>query len=74
MDGVVLAVDGQDGDLVLTGSSGEDLPSSHHAFLVGQADRFAGQNGGMGGFQAGDADDGRNDEVSIRVVAQATAP
>jgi hypothetical protein len=65
VDGVVLAVDGQDGDVALAGGGGEDFAGGHHALLVGQADGLAGQDGGVGGFEAGDADDGRDDEIRL---------
>jgi hypothetical protein len=65
MDGVVLAVDGQDGDVALAGGRGEDFAGGHHALLVGQADGLAGQDGRVGGFQAGHADDGRDDKVRL---------
>ena len=65
VDGVVLAVDGQDGYVAVAGGGGEDFARGDHALLVGEADGFAGEDGGVGGFEAGDADDGGDDEVGI---------
>ncbi len=66
MDGVVFAVDGQDGDIALAGGAGEDLASGHHALFVGQADGFASEDGGVRGFKAGDTDDGRYHKIRVR--------
>ena len=66
VDGVVLAVDGQDGHVALARGGGEDFAGGHHALLVGQAHGLAGQDGGVRGFEAGDADDGGDDEIGFR--------
>jgi len=65
MDGVVFAVDGEDGDVALLGGSGEDFASGDHAFLVGESDGLAGEDGGVGGFESGDADDGGDNKISF---------
>ncbi len=65
VDGVVLAVDGQDGDVALAGGGGEDFAGGYHALLVGQANGLTGEDGGMGGFEAGYADDGGDYKVGF---------
>jgi hypothetical protein len=67
VDRVVLAVDGQDGNIALAGGCGQDFAGGNHAFLVGQADWFSGEDGRMGGFESRDPDDGRDDKVCFRV-------
>jgi hypothetical protein len=64
VDGVVLGVDGEQIDVVLF-CGGEDLAGGDEALLVGQADGLAGADCGVGGFEAGDADDGGDDEVGF---------
>ena len=64
---VVLGVDGQQRHVSLAGVAGEDFPGGDHALFVGQTDGFPGQDGGMGRFKAGDADNGGNDEIDFRV-------
>ncbi len=65
VDGVVFAVDGQDGHVALAGGGGEDFAGGDHALLVGEADGLAGEDGGVRGFETGDADDGGDDEVGF---------
>ena len=65
VDGVVFAVDGEEGGVVLAGGGEDEVAGGYEAFLVGEADRFAGEDGGVGGFKAGDADDGGDDEVGF---------
>ena len=65
--GVVLAVDGQNWDVALAGGGGEDFARGYHAFLVGQADGLAGENRGVGGFESGHSDNGRDHEVRLRM-------
>ena len=74
MDGVVLGVDGQEGDVVLAGGGEDEFAGGDHALLVGEADGLAGENGGVGGFEAGDADDGGDDEVGFGMGGDATVP
>jgi hypothetical protein len=66
VDGVVLAIDGQDGHVALTGGASENFARSDHAFLVGKAEGFAGENSCVGGFQTRHADDGRYDKIRFR--------
>ena len=56
---------GRMGTLRSRAARGEDFAGGHHALLVGQADRLAGQDGGVGGFKTGHADDGGDDEVGF---------
>ena len=65
VDGVVLGVDGEEGDVVLAGGVEDEFAGGDEAFLVGEADGLAGADGGVGGFEAGDADDGGDDEVDF---------
>jgi hypothetical protein len=65
VDGVVLGVDGQQRDVVLAGGGEDEVAGGDEAFLVGEADGLAGADGGVGGFEAGDADDGGDDEVNF---------
>jgi len=74
MDGVVLAVDGQDGHVARAGRRSEDFAGGDHALLVGQADGLAGQDRGVRGFQACDADDGRDDKVRLRQRGAGDSP
>ncbi len=67
VDGVVLAVDGQEGYVVGAGGGDDEVAGGDEAFLVGEADGLAGEDGGVGGFEAGDADDGGDDEVDVGV-------
>ncbi len=66
VNGVVLAVDGQQIDVVLAGRGEDEIARSDEAFLVGQTDGLAAQNGCIGGFEPRDADDRRDDEVGLR--------
>ena len=65
VDGVVLAVDGQDGHVALARGGGEDLAGRNHAFLVGEAHWLAGENRGMRGFKACDANDRGDNEIRL---------
>ena len=65
VDGVVLGVDGEQGDVVLAGGGEDEVAGGDEALLVGEADGLAGADGGVGGFEAGDADDGGDDEVDL---------
>ena len=51
---------------MLAGGGGEDLTGGHHALLVGQAYGLAGEDGGVCGFKASHANDGRDDEIRFR--------
>ena len=57
---------GRIGTFRSVGGGGEDFAGGHHAFLVGEADGLAGEDGGMSGLEAGDADDGRHNEIHFR--------
>ncbi len=58
VDGVVLGVDGEKSYVVLAGGGEDELAGGYEAFLVGEADGLAGADCGVGGFEAGYADDG----------------
>ncbi len=49
----------------LAGGVEDEVAGGDEAFFVGEADGFAGEDGGVGGFEAGYADDGRDDEVDV---------
>ncbi len=66
VDGVVLGVDGEEGYVVLAGGGEDEVAGGYEAFFVGEADGFAGQDGGVGGFEAGHSYDGGYDEVDGR--------
>ncbi len=65
VDGVVLGVDGEEIDGVLAGGGEDEIAGGDEALLVSEADGFAAEDGGVGGFEAGDADDGGDDEVGV---------
>ncbi len=67
VDGVVLGVDGEEGDVAVAGGGDDEVAGGDEALLVGEADGLAGLDGGVGGFEAGDADDGGDDEVDVGV-------
>ncbi len=67
VDGVVFAVDGEEGYVVGAGGGDDEVAGGDEALLVGEADGFAGEDGGVGGLEAGDADDGGDDEVDVGV-------
>ena len=46
---------------------GDEVAGGDHAFLVGEADGLAGLDGLVGGFESGDADDGADHEVGVRM-------
>jgi hypothetical protein len=63
VDGVVLGVDRKERDVVLASGFEDEVAGGDEALLVGEADGLAGEDGGVGGFEAGNADDGGNDEA-----------
>ncbi len=63
VDGVVLGVDGEEVDVVLAGGGEDEVAGGYEAFLVGEADGFAGEDRGVGGFETGYTYDGRYYEV-----------
>ena len=65
VDGVVFGVDGEEGDVVLARGGDDELAGGYEALLVGEADGLAGADGGVGGFESGDADDGGDYEVDF---------
>ena len=65
VDGVVLGVDGEEGDVVLVCGGDDELAGGDEALLVGETDGFAGADCGVGGFETGYADDGGDDEVDF---------
>src|ERR1019366_10437831 len=67
VDSVVLRVDGQQRDVVLASRFEDEVAGGDEALLVGQADGLAGADGGVGGLEPGDADDGGDHEVGLRM-------
>src|ERR1039458_9039292 len=65
VDGVVLAVDGQQWFALAAGLGRDQLSGNDQAFFVGEADRLAGFDGFIGGFEAGDSDDGTDYEIDF---------
>ncbi len=65
VDGVVLAVDGQQRLALAARFGGDQIARGDQALLVGQADGLAGFDGFVGGFQSGNADDGADHEVGV---------
>ena len=47
------------------GFGGDELSGGDQAFFVGQAHALAGADGFVGGFEAGDADDGADYEIGF---------
>ena len=62
-DGRVLAVNGQDGGVVLRGQVANQLASHHQRLLVGQGNGLVGLDGMDGGRQTGEAYHGRQHDV-----------
>jgi len=50
MDGVVFGVDGEERDVLAFGFGDDDFAGSYESFFVGEANGFAGADGGVGGF------------------------
>ena len=67
MDGIVLAVDGQQRFALAASLGGDQFSGRNQAFLVGQADGLSGPDRFVSGFEAGDADDGADHEVGLGV-------
>ena len=65
VNGVVLGVDGEEGDVVLFCCGDDEFAGGDETFLVGEADGFSGADCGVGGFETGYADDGGDDEVDL---------
>ncbi len=65
VDGVVLGVDGEEGDVSLSGGGDDEVSGGYEALLVGEADGLSGEDGGVGGFETGNADDGGDYEVNF---------
>lgn len=65
VDGIVLAIDGQERLALAAGFGGDEFAGHNQTFLIGQADGFASFDGLESGFEAGDADDGADDEIDI---------
>ena len=61
----MFGVDGEQGDVVFLRCGDDEVAGGDEALLVGEADGLAGADGGVGGFQAGYADDGGDDEVDL---------
>ena len=65
VDGVVFGVDGEKRLALAAGLGGDELSGGDQALFVGEADGFSGADGGVGGFESGDADDGGDDEIGV---------
>src|SRR6202789_4725566 len=65
VDGVVLGVDGEKVYVAFPRCGEDEVAGSYEAFLVGETDGLAAEDGGVGGFEAGHSDDGRDDEVNF---------
>src|SRR6516225_7336882 len=64
---VVLAVDGEKRDIALPRFGGDQFSRCDEAFLVREAERLAGANSLVRGFEPGDSDDGTDDKIDFRV-------
>ena len=67
MDGVVLGVDGQEGDVVFARGFQNQFAGGDETFFVGEANGFAGADGSISSFKSGDANDGGDDEIHFRL-------
>jgi hypothetical protein len=56
VDGVVLGVDGEEGDVVFFCGGDDELAGGYEALFVSEADGFAGADCGVGGCEAGYSD------------------
>ena len=65
MDGVVLRIDGQQGHVAVARQPGEDFSGGNHGLLVGQANGLPRRHGGVGSFEASQADDRRDHEIHL---------
>ena len=65
VDGIVLAVDGQQRLALLVRLGDDQVASRDQALFVGDPDGLAGLDGFVGGFQSGDADDGADHEIGV---------
>ena len=65
MDGAVLAVDRQHGDVVAIGSRHDETTGHHEHFLVRQGDRLAGLDRRQHGLKRGRARRGAHDDVDF---------
>ncbi len=66
MDGVVLAVDGQQHRIAAASFFHKDFAGGDHALLICDPHRFARHDGRVGSFQAGDADNGADHKIDLR--------
>jgi hypothetical protein len=65
-DGAVLAVDGENADMVFLGFRLHQCAGHDHRLFIGERDLFAGSNGRQRREQPCAADDGGNDQFSFR--------
>src|SRR5215469_12022312 len=65
VDGVVLAVDGQEAYAAFAGGGQDEIAGSDEALLVGEPDGLTGEHRGVGGLESGDTDDGGDDEAGL---------
>ena len=66
VDGVVLGVDGEEGDVVFFCGRDDELAGGYEALFVGEAYGLAGADCRVGGFETRHSDDGRDYEVDLR--------
>src|SRR3954465_7885799 len=71
VNGVVLAVDRQQWLALLARFRGDELASGDQTFFIRQANGLPGLHGFVGGFESGNADDGADDEVDVRMRGHA---
>ena len=71
VQGVVLAIDGQERLALLARFPGDQLSSRDQAFFVGQPNFFAGAHRFVGGFEAGHANDRADHKIDLFVRGHA---
>lgn len=67
VDGIMFAVDREQGPALAARFGGDKLTRYHQTFLVGEAHGFARADCFVGGLESGDPDDGADDEIDLGV-------